>query len=102
MPSASKSSGAGRPPANEMTSGRGPAHVGGAGGKSRDGGGADIGWGRHTCPPYEDSVRRPGDFTMRSPFFIARVAAIVTIRGLIRRAWFLYRWDTRPPQPPLP
>ncbi|MEN3269995.1 MAG: hypothetical protein V7646_6889 [Pseudonocardia sp.] len=36
---------------------------------------------------------------MRSPFFIARVAAIVTIRGLIRRAWFLYRWDTRPRSP---
>jgi hypothetical protein len=36
---------------------------------------------------------------MRSPFFIARVAAIVTIRGLIRRAWFLYRSDTRPRSP---
>jgi hypothetical protein len=32
-------------------------------------------------------------------FFIALAAAIVTIRSLIRRAWFLHRWDTRPRSP---
>jgi hypothetical protein len=32
-------------------------------------------------------------------FFIALAAAIVTIRSLIRRAWFLYRWDTQPRSP---
>jgi hypothetical protein len=32
-------------------------------------------------------------------FFIALAAAIVTIRSLIRRAWFLYRWETRPRSP---
>ncbi len=32
-------------------------------------------------------------------FFIALAAAILTIRGLIRRAWFLYRWDTQPRSP---
>jgi hypothetical protein len=29
-------------------------------------------------------------------FFIALAATIVTIRSLIRRAWFLYRWDEAP------
>jgi transposase len=32
-------------------------------------------------------------------FFIALASTIVTIRSLIRRAWFLYRWDTRPRSP---
>jgi hypothetical protein len=32
-------------------------------------------------------------------FFIALAATIVTIRSLVRRAWFLYRWDTRPRSP---
>jgi hypothetical protein len=25
---------------------------------------------------------------------------IITVRGLIRRAWILYRWDTRPTRQP--
>lgn len=29
-------------------------------------------------------------------FYIALAAALVTIRSLIRRAWFTHRWDTRP------
>ncbi|MFJ1550556.1 IS5 family transposase [Streptomyces sp. NPDC088246] len=32
-------------------------------------------------------------------FFIAMASAIITIRCLIRRAWPLYRWDTRPRSP---
>jgi hypothetical protein len=32
-------------------------------------------------------------------FFIALASAIITVRCLIRRAWFLYRWDTRPRSP---
>ncbi|MEU3283261.1 IS5 family transposase [Streptomyces antibioticus] len=32
-------------------------------------------------------------------FYIALAAAVVTIRSLIRRAWFTYRWDTRPRSP---
>ncbi len=31
--------------------------------------------------------------------FIALAAAIITVRSLIRRAWFAYRWDTRPRSP---
>ncbi|WP_205808228.1 hypothetical protein [Micromonospora sp. HNM0581] len=26
--------------------------------------------------------------------------AVITIRGLIRQAWILYRWDTRPTRRP--
>lgn len=29
-------------------------------------------------------------------FFIALASTIITVRCLIRRAWTLYRWDTRP------
>ncbi|MCF3103026.1 transposase [Streptomyces roseoverticillatus] len=32
-------------------------------------------------------------------FFIALASAISTVRCLIRRAWTLYRWDTRPRSP---
>lgn len=32
--------------------------------------------------------------------FLAFVHAIITLRRLIRRAWTLYRWDTRPPRRP--
>jgi transposase len=32
-------------------------------------------------------------------FYIALAAAVITIRSLIRRAWILYRWDTRPHSP---
>ncbi|MGW0629762.1 IS5 family transposase [Streptomyces sp. NPDC002758] len=32
-------------------------------------------------------------------FFIALASAIVTVRSLIRRAWFRYRWDARPRSP---
>jgi transposase len=32
-------------------------------------------------------------------FFIALAAALVTLRSLLRRAWFLYRWESRPRSP---
>jgi hypothetical protein len=32
-------------------------------------------------------------------FFIALASAIITVRSLIRRAWFCYRWDARPRSP---
>lgn len=32
-------------------------------------------------------------------FFIALASTIITVRCLIRRAWPLYRWDTRPRNP---
>lgn len=32
--------------------------------------------------------------------FLALAHAIITLRRLIRRAWTLYRWDTRPPRRP--
>jgi hypothetical protein len=32
-------------------------------------------------------------------FFIALASTIITVRSLIRRAWTLYRWDTRPQNP---
>ena len=32
--------------------------------------------------------------------FLALAHAIITLRGLIRCAWTLYRWDTRPPRRP--
>jgi transposase len=31
--------------------------------------------------------------------YLALAAAIVTVRALIRAAWYRYRWDTRPPSP---
>ena len=31
--------------------------------------------------------------------FLALAAAIVTVRALLRAAWYLYRWDTRPRSP---
>ncbi|MCY0963193.1 IS5 family transposase [Streptomyces sp. H27-H5] len=32
-------------------------------------------------------------------FFLALAAAIITVRSLIRRAWYTHRWDTRPASP---
>ena len=32
-------------------------------------------------------------------FFLALACVIVTVRSMIRRAWTLYRWDTRPRNP---
>jgi transposase len=32
--------------------------------------------------------------------FLALTHAIITLRRLVRRAWTLYRWDTRPPRRP--
>jgi transposase len=35
----------------------------------------------------------------RVEFFIALASAIITVRSLIRQAWFGYRWDARPHSP---
>lgn len=32
-------------------------------------------------------------------FFLALAATVITVRCLIRRAWTLYRWNTRPRNP---
>jgi hypothetical protein len=32
-------------------------------------------------------------------FFLALATAIITVRSLIRRAWYTHRWDTRPRSP---
>ncbi|TLQ48092.1 IS5 family transposase [Streptomyces marianii] len=32
-------------------------------------------------------------------FFLALATAIITVRSLIRRAWYTHRWDTRPASP---
>ncbi len=32
-------------------------------------------------------------------FFLALAATVITVRCLIRRAWTLYRWNTRPRSP---
>lgn len=34
-------------------------------------------------------------------FYLCLASAIITVRSLIRRAWYLYRWDTRPSSPRL-
>jgi hypothetical protein len=36
----------------------------------------------------------------RGDDFLAFAHAIITLRRLIRCAWTLYRWDTRPPRRP--
>ncbi|PJN08587.1 hypothetical protein CG723_27875 [Streptomyces sp. CB01635] len=47
---------------------------------------------------------RPCTERRRAPieFLIALAGAIITVRCLIRGAWPLYRWDTRPRSPPHP
>ena len=35
----------------------------------------------------------------RLEFYLALAAVLITVRSLIRRAWYTHRWDTRPPQP---
>ncbi|SCF60178.1 hypothetical protein GA0115256_104710 [Streptomyces sp. DconLS] len=32
-------------------------------------------------------------------FFLALATAVITVRSLIRRAWYTHRWDTRPRSP---
>lgn len=32
-------------------------------------------------------------------FFLALATAIITVRSLIRHAWYTHRWDTRPRRP---
>ncbi|MGW3174642.1 hypothetical protein [Streptomyces sp. NPDC001153] len=33
---------------------------------------------------------------IRAEFYLALATAIITVRSLIRRAWYTRRWDTRP------
>jgi hypothetical protein len=35
----------------------------------------------------------------RTQFYLALATAIITVRSLIRRAWYTHRWDTRPTSP---
>lgn len=44
-------------------------------------------WNTERCDPVIDA-------------FLAFAHAIITLRRLLRRAWTLYRWDTRPPRRP--
>jgi hypothetical protein len=35
----------------------------------------------------------------RVEFYLDFATILITVRSLIRRAWYQYRWDNRPPRP---